>query len=259
MHQEGINHFFGFFERGLFFGFLERALRRKEKNDGPARGPSTQVPRCSRRQVRRPQDFAIPGCLPLHFHHYCHKAQGKRTAGQEEAPWGGACEGWPALGGRAGPQAEVPLRRPPQAGEGAELARRGSRGLPKPKPPAPLRAPAKKSKSKPQKEATEHIVENGSESRSTHPRASLSWRSQTAWPCRRLPRRHSRRSPRSRSRARHLVFTPRGAASWLRGRAKIRSPLGTGRRSHRKSRLSQLQTPQASLSVVCVRFAGEGC
>ena len=151
------------------------------------------------------------------------------------------------------------MRRPPQAGEGAELARRGSRGLPKPKPPAPLRAPAKKSKSKPQKEATEHIVENGSESRSTHPRASLSWRSQTAWPCRRLPRRHSRRSPRSRSRARHLVFTPRGAASWLRGRAKIRSPLGTGRRSHRKSRLSQLQTPQASLSVVCVRFAGEGC
>ena len=130
----------------MFFGFLERALRRKEKNDGPARGPSTQVPRCSRRQVRRPQDFAIPGCLPLHFHHYCHKAQGKRTAGQEEAPWGGACEAWPALGGRAGPQAEVPLRRPPQAGEGAVLARRGPRGLPKRKPPAPLRALRKKAK-----------------------------------------------------------------------------------------------------------------
>ena len=161
--------------------------------------------------------------------------------------------------GRAGPQAEEPMRRPPQAGEGAALARRGPRGLPMLQPPAPLRAPAKKSKSKPQKEATEHIVENGSESRSTRPRASLSWKSRTAWPCRRLPRRNSRRSARSRSRARHLVLTPRGAASWLLGGAKTRSPPGTSRRGRRTSRLNQLQTPQACRSVVCVRFACEGC
>ena len=93
---------------------------------------------------------------------------------------------------------------------------------------------------------------NDSESRSARPPASFLWRSREGWPCRRLPRRHTRRLARSRSRARHLVFRPRGAASWLRGRARTRSPPGTGRQGRRMSRFNQLQTPQACLSVVCV-------
>ena len=151
----------------------------------------------------------------------------------------------------AGARQEAPRSpaAPVTCGGGEEQAKRGASRLTAPALPPPL----------PAKTNSDNIVENDSESRLTRPLASLSWRSRAAWPCHRLPRRHSRRAPRNRSRARHLVFTPRGAASWLRGRAKIRSPLDTGRRSHRKSRLSQLQTPQASLSVVCVRFACEGC
>ena len=152
----------------------------------------------------------------------------------------------PKLGAPRSPAAPV------TCGGGEEQAKRGASRLTAPALPPPL--PAKTNS-----QATDNIVENDSESRLTRPLASLSWRSRAAWPCHRLPRRHSRRSPRNRSRARHLVFRPRGAASWLRGRAKIRSPPGTGRKSHRTSRINRLQTPQACLFVVCVRFACEGC
>ena len=154
----------------------------------------------------------------------------------------------PKLGAPRSPAAPV------TCGGGAEQAKRGPHGLPR---PPSLRPPLAKTNHSSQ--ATDNIVENDSESRLTRPLASLSWRSRAAWPCHRLPRRHSCRSPRNRSRARHLVFRPRGAASWLRGRARTRSPPGTGRQGRRMSRFNQLQTPQACLSVVCVRFACEGC
>ena len=80
--------------------------------------------------------------------------------------------------GRGGPQAKEALRPPPL--ERALAARR----------PHPSQ-PRKKLKYC----ATDNIVENDSESRSTRPPASLSWRSRAALPCRRLPRRHSCRSP----------------------------------------------------------------
>ena len=142
--------------------------------------------------------------------------------------------------------AEEPCCARHMRGRGRTSKRGPSRLTAPARPPPPHNSKTKNS------QASDNIVENDSESRLTRPLASLSWRSRAAWPCHRLPRRHSRRSPRNRSRARHLVFRPRGAASWLRGRARTRSPPGTGRQGRRMSRFNLLQTPQACLSVVCV-------
>ena len=146
--------------------------------------------------------------------------------------------------GRGGPQAKEPLRPPP-----LERALAACPG------PPPLSAKKKKAKLK--YCATDNIVENDSESRSTRPPASLSWRSRAALPCRRLPRRHSCRSPaQPKQSTPPRLHAARGCVV-ASGKSKNPKPTGHGpeKSSHEphQSTANTTSVPLCCLRAICLR------
>ena len=152
----------------------------------------------------------------------------------------------PKLGAPRSPAA------PATCGGGGKQAKRGPNGLPR---PPSLRPPLAKTNHSSQ--ATDNIVENDSESRSNRPPASLSWRSRAALPCRRLPRRHSCRSPaQPKQSTPPRLHAARGCVV-ASGKSKNPKPTGHGpeKSSHEphQSTANTASVPLCCLRAICLR------